>query len=112
MLQDYRAIAADWSQTGVEMVKIGDADAAIKGAAKVIAADYFSDHVSHMCMEPMNVTVRVDNGTIDIWSGNQSPCDDENPRHDHRQDHAGQSPHPYRSSSAAASAGARTATIW
>ena len=55
------------------MVKIGDADAAIKGAAKVITADYFSDHVSHMCMEPMNVTVRVDNGTIDIWSGNQSP---------------------------------------
>ena len=66
-------IAADWSQPGVEMVKAGDADAAIKGAAKVLTADYFSDHVSHMCMEPMNVTVKVDNGTIDIWSGNQSP---------------------------------------
>jgi isoquinoline 1-oxidoreductase beta subunit len=73
VLQDYRAIAADWNQTGVDMVKIGDADAAVKGAAKVITADYFSDHVSHMCMEPMNVTVRADNGTIDIWSGNQSP---------------------------------------
>jgi isoquinoline 1-oxidoreductase beta subunit len=73
VLQDYRAIAADWSQTGVDMVKIGDADAAVKGAAKVITADYFSDHVSHMCMEPLNVTARVDNGTIDIWSGNQSP---------------------------------------
>ena len=73
VLQDYRAIAADWSQPGVEMIKVGDADGAIKGAAKVIAADYFSDHVSHMCMEPLNVTVKVDNGTIDIWSGNQSP---------------------------------------
>ncbi len=73
VLQDYRAIAADWSKPGVEMVKVGDADAAIKGAAKVLAADYFSDHCAHMCMEPMNVTVRVDNGTIDIWSGNQSP---------------------------------------
>jgi isoquinoline 1-oxidoreductase beta subunit len=73
VLQDYRAIAADWSQPGVEMVKTGDADSAIKGAAKVITADYFSDHVSHMCMEPLNVTVKVDNGTIDIWSGNQSP---------------------------------------
>src|SRR5208282_5816975 len=40
VLQDYRAIAADWSQPGVEMIKAGDADAAIKGAAKVIAADY------------------------------------------------------------------------
>ncbi len=73
VLQDYRAIAADWSKPGVDMVKIGDADGAVKGAAKVITADYFSDHVSHMCMEPMNVTARVDNGVIDIWSGNQSP---------------------------------------
>jgi isoquinoline 1-oxidoreductase beta subunit len=73
VLQDYRAIGADWSKPGVEMVKAGDADTAIKGAAKVLAADYFSDHCAHMCMEPMNVTVRADNGVIDIWSGNQSP---------------------------------------
>jgi len=73
VLQDYRAIAADWSQPGVAMVNTGDADAAIKGAAQVLAADYFSDHVAHMCMEPLNVTVKADNGTIDIWSGNQSP---------------------------------------
>ncbi len=39
----------------------------------MLAADYLSDHVSHMCMEPLNVTVRADNGTIDVWSGNQSP---------------------------------------
>jgi isoquinoline 1-oxidoreductase subunit beta len=73
VLQDYRAIAADWSQPGVPMVNAGDADAAIKGAAQVLQADYFSDHVAHMCMEPLNVTVRADNGVIDIWSGNQSP---------------------------------------
>jgi isoquinoline 1-oxidoreductase beta subunit len=73
VLQDYRAIAADWSKPGVDMVKVGDADAAVKGAAKILTADYFSDHCAHMCMEPMNVTVRVDNGVIDIWSGNQSP---------------------------------------
>jgi isoquinoline 1-oxidoreductase subunit beta len=73
VLQDYRAIAADWSQPGVEMVKTGDADEAIKGASTVLAADYFSDHVAHMCMEPMNVTVKAENGVIDVWSGNQSP---------------------------------------
>jgi hypothetical protein len=33
VLQDYRAIAADWSQPGVEMIKTGDANEAIKGAA-------------------------------------------------------------------------------
>jgi isoquinoline 1-oxidoreductase subunit beta len=73
VLQDYRAIASDWSQPGVEMVNAGDANAAIKGAARVVAADYFSNHTAHMCMEPLNVTVKADNGTIDIWSGNQSP---------------------------------------
>jgi isoquinoline 1-oxidoreductase subunit beta len=73
VLQDYRAIAADWSKPGVEMVSAGDADGAIKSAAKVISVDYLSDHVSHVCMEPLNVTVKADNGTIDIWSGNQSP---------------------------------------
>ncbi|MGA8654090.1 MAG: molybdopterin cofactor-binding domain-containing protein [Xanthobacteraceae bacterium] len=55
------------------MVKTGDADEAVKGAATVLAADYFSDHVAHMCMEPLNVTVKAEDGTIDIWSGNQSP---------------------------------------
>jgi isoquinoline 1-oxidoreductase subunit beta len=73
VLQDYRAIANDWNQPGVEMIKVGDADGAIKGAAKVISADYFSDHVSHVTMEPLNVTVKAENGVIDIWSGNQSP---------------------------------------
>jgi len=73
VLQDYRAIASDWSKPGVEMISAGDADGAIKSAAKVISVDYLSDHVSHVCMEPLNVTVKADNGTIDIWSGNQSP---------------------------------------
>jgi isoquinoline 1-oxidoreductase beta subunit len=45
--EDYRAIARDVSQSGVAMFERGDAAAAIKGAAKVLAADYFSDHVSH-----------------------------------------------------------------
>ena len=73
MLQDYRAIAADWNNPGVEMLSKGDAGAAIKGAAKVLKADYFSEHVSHVCMEPLNATVRVDGDRVDIWSGNQSP---------------------------------------
>jgi isoquinoline 1-oxidoreductase beta subunit len=73
VLQDYRTIASDWSKPGVEMISAGNADGAIKSAAKVISVDYLSDHVSHVCMEPLNVTVKADNGTIDIWSGNQSP---------------------------------------
>ncbi len=73
VLEDYRVIASDWSQPGVEMVNAGDADAAIKGAVKVLGADFYSDHVSHMCMEPLNATVRIDGDKVEIWSGNQSP---------------------------------------
>jgi hypothetical protein len=58
ILEEYSAIAADWNRPGVEMLDKGDAAAAIKAAAKVITADFFSEHVSHVCMEPLNATVR------------------------------------------------------
>jgi len=73
ILQDYSAIAADWSQPGIEMLNKGDAAAALKDAAKVLAADFFSEHVSHVCMEPLNATVKVDSDKVGTWSGNQSP---------------------------------------
>lgn len=73
ILADYRKIAADWSQKGVEMVKQGDADAAIKSAARVLTADYFSEHVSHVCMEPLNATAWVTGDRVQVWCGNQAP---------------------------------------
>jgi isoquinoline 1-oxidoreductase subunit beta len=73
ILEDYSRIAADWSRPGVEMLNQGDTDLAIKGAAKVIRADFFSEHVAHVCMEPLNATVKVDGDRVETWSGNQSP---------------------------------------
>jgi isoquinoline 1-oxidoreductase beta subunit len=73
--EEYRKLAADWSQKSVDMVKEGDAAGAIAGAAKVISADYFSDHVAHICMEPMSATVVVDGDRVEIWASNQSPTD-------------------------------------
>jgi isoquinoline 1-oxidoreductase beta subunit len=70
---DYTAIARDWNQKGVEMLKEGDASAAVTGAAKVIAADYVNDHVAHMCMEPMNATAIVKGDRVELWASNQSP---------------------------------------
>lgn len=55
------------------MLNKGDAAAAIKGSAKVLTADFFSEHVSHVCMEPLNATVKVDGDRVETWSGNQSP---------------------------------------
>jgi len=71
--EDYSAIARDARQSGVAMFERGDAVAAIKGAAKVLAAEYVSDHVSHVCMEPMNATVAVTGDQVEIWASNQSP---------------------------------------
>jgi isoquinoline 1-oxidoreductase beta subunit len=71
--EDYRKIANDWNQTGVEMVKVGDAPAALATAAKVVKADFIAEHVSHVCMEPMNATARVDGDKIEVWVSNQSP---------------------------------------
>lgn len=73
VLADYRTIAADWTKPGIDMVKKGDADASLKGAAKVLTAEYFSEHVSHVCMEPLNATVRIDGDKVEVWSGNQAP---------------------------------------
>ena len=73
IIADYRTMAADWSKPGIEMVKKGDADAALKGAAKVVTAEYFSEHVSHVCMEPMNATVHIDGDKVEVWAGNQAP---------------------------------------
>jgi isoquinoline 1-oxidoreductase beta subunit len=73
ILRDYQAIAADWDRPGVEMLNKGDVAAALKDAVKVMKADFFSEHVSHVCMEPMNVTVKVDGDKVESWSGNQSP---------------------------------------
>jgi isoquinoline 1-oxidoreductase subunit beta len=73
ILEDYSRIAADWNRPGVEMLNQGNAALAIKGAAKVIRADFFSEHVSHVCMEPLNATVKVDGDKVETWSGNQSP---------------------------------------
>src|SRR5262249_26060037 len=73
--EEYHKLATDWSQKSVDMVKEGDPAGAIGKAAKVLTADYFCDHVAHVCMEPMNATVVVDGDRVEIWVSNQSPTD-------------------------------------
>jgi hypothetical protein len=40
---------------------------------KVITADYFCDHVAHVCMAPMNATAAVNGDQVE--TSNQSPSD-------------------------------------
>jgi len=51
----------------------GDVDAALKSAAKVVTAEYYSPHLAHATMEPPAATARMSNGKWEIWTSVQSP---------------------------------------
>jgi isoquinoline 1-oxidoreductase subunit beta len=74
VLDDYAAIAKDWSRRGVVALSQGDVDAGFKGTAKIVTADYRTEHVYHAPMEPMNTTVRVKaDRTVEVWTPTQAP---------------------------------------
>lgn len=49
----------------------GDAEGALKGAAKVIEADYAFPYLAHAAMEPMNAIAEVKDGAVKITTGAQ-----------------------------------------
>jgi isoquinoline 1-oxidoreductase beta subunit len=51
----------------------GDVDGALKNAAKVVEARYEAPFVNHAALEPMNTTVAIKNGKVEIWSPTQMP---------------------------------------
>jgi isoquinoline 1-oxidoreductase beta subunit len=51
----------------------GDVDAALKSAAKVITAEYYSPHLAHATMEPPAATARTTGGKLEVWTSVQSP---------------------------------------
>ncbi|HEY6158623.1 MAG TPA: xanthine dehydrogenase family protein molybdopterin-binding subunit [Gemmatimonadales bacterium] len=67
-------LAALAAQPAVVAQTIGDAAAALAGAAKRIEAVYEVPFVHHATMEPMNCTahVRADGGGADIWAPTQN----------------------------------------
>ena len=67
--------AAKFAQgPAAESVKTeGDVDGALQNAAKVLEARYEVPFVNHSALEPMNTTVAIKNGKVEIWSPTQMP---------------------------------------
>jgi isoquinoline 1-oxidoreductase beta subunit len=62
------------SQKGKTHFEKGDLDAALKGAAKTITAEYRAPYLAHATMEPMNCTVQFKDGEATVWAPAQGPA--------------------------------------
>ncbi len=51
----------------------GDAEAALRGAAKTVAADYTFPFLAHAPMEPLNCVIQFRGGKATLWDGCQIP---------------------------------------
>src|SRR5262249_25054019 len=51
---------------------LGDADAALAKAAKVVEAEYVVPHLAHLSMEPPVAIARVANGRAEVWVPTQN----------------------------------------
>ena len=74
-LEEFAAIARDKSRAGLPYRPVGDAKAAMAGAARIFRGEYRTRYVCHAAMEPLNATASVspDGKSATIWAGTQSP---------------------------------------
>ena len=74
-LEEFAAIARDPARAGVKFAAVGDARAALAGAARIFRGDYRTRYTYHAQMEPVNATAAVapDGKSAEIWTGTQTP---------------------------------------
>jgi isoquinoline 1-oxidoreductase subunit beta len=64
---------AKLNQKGPTPVDEGDVEAALKGARKIVEAEYQLSHQAHAQMEPPNCTAQVTADRVEVWMGTQIP---------------------------------------
>jgi len=71
--EEYARQGQDANAKAMDAYKVGDASAALGGAAKIVEATYWSEHCYHAQMEPMNCVAKVaeDGQSAEIWTGSQ-----------------------------------------
>lgn len=61
------------TDSGFTFYKTGDVREAENKAAKIIEANYSAPYLAHATLEPMNCTVQIKNGQVDVWVSTQIP---------------------------------------
>ncbi len=74
ILADYRKLAAT---PGKVARNDGDAAKAIDGAAKKFEATFEFPYLAHAAMEPLDCVVRLDEGSCEVWNGEQFQTGDQ-----------------------------------
>jgi isoquinoline 1-oxidoreductase subunit beta len=68
ILAEYKKLAAT---PGASARKEGDAESALKNAARTLEASYEFPYLAHAALEPMNCVVKLDSQGCEIWNGEQ-----------------------------------------
>jgi isoquinoline 1-oxidoreductase subunit beta len=55
--------------------EVGDVEAALASAARVVEADFFVPYLEHATLEPMNCTALVTDRSFEVWAPTQVPED-------------------------------------
>ncbi len=66
-------LLASVRKPGTTLRELGDVDAAIKRAARVVEAEYTVPHLAHLPMEPPAAMARWANGRVEVWTSTQNP---------------------------------------
>jgi isoquinoline 1-oxidoreductase beta subunit len=64
---------AELDNAGVTAVEEGDAMGQMETSERSIESDYSVPYLAHTAMEPLNCTVHVQEGRVDVWAGVQNP---------------------------------------
>jgi isoquinoline 1-oxidoreductase beta subunit len=73
-LKQFKQLAAT---KGLPAAQKGDVASAMSKAVKTVEAEFSFPYLAHAPMEPINCTVRIENGQCDIWTGSQMQMTDQ-----------------------------------